>query len=123
VAGHEWDKNFVQSRTLTGYSKSHLWKCYQLACEFAPDERNAKVPWGVHGILLREPDREKRRLLLERAELEDWTQRDALKYFADFPPTGKTYHAPAPTYRLQHVECPNCHHQFPAKGHRVKTTS
>lgn len=128
------DADFANAAAATGYSRAHCHNLFRVGLAFPKEKAHPDLPFSVHRELLREPDETQRALVFAKAIEERWTAEDAVRYFADNPPTrrpyvgedqpaGKANRAPynRKYYVGAHVECPNCHERFPVKGHKVTT--
>jgi hypothetical protein len=120
IRGREFEGYLEKALTLTGLKKPYLYRLMQVAEAWPDGIRSLDIiSWGVHAILLREPDIKARTLLLRRAVAENWTQSDANKFFrkiAAETPLGPTKTFPS---RLVHVKCPECEHVFPVRGNKT----
>lgn len=124
VVGKAFDPAFRKSAIVTGYSRPHLWNLYRVAVAFPSHRRSRKLALASHRELLREPDETRRLQFLAEAVQHEWTQSQIaahLRLHSSDRPSSPGPNTHADGYQHVQVECPNCEHRFPVKGHKVKS--
>ena len=118
----EYDRDFVASLAITGFSRSYLYSLRQTASTWKPHERSYQIAWGTHRELARIKDLEVRKELHAKALKEHWSMHDVRNSLRKEGITEVKVEEPkSPSHGYSHtqVKCPECQHVFEIRGNKV----
>jgi hypothetical protein len=115
-SGGRWiGSSYERACAITGYSSSHMSNCYRVASTFPPGRRLYGLSFDHHRSALALVD-EIRIVTLQSALEQGLSSQDfgaQCGAAVQRPPRAKGY-------KPVEVECPSCHHRFPARANRAK---